>query len=146
MRATFVPAVAGDLLQLADGAFIALTGRFSGDEMPDPSDSDAREMADFEALQQAAAASAQLIVESADVARRIVLSIETDAKMLSIADIVAIYVDEQGAQSAVTTVTDAVRAGTDPSEQQFDAMEECFLLWHGPSELASIIDELGVAL
>lgn len=146
MRATFVPAVAGDLLQLAEGASIATFGRFGSDEVLDPSDSDAREMADFEALQQAAAASAQLIVESADVARRIVLSIETDANMLNIADIVAIYVDEQSAQSAVTTVTDAVRAGIDPSEQQFDAMEGCFLLWHGPSELASIIDELGVTL
>lgn len=140
---TFVPATAEDLLRLRNGVAIVVTQRFCREQLPGQSDPDALELADFDALQEAAAASAQLIVNTGDIARRVVLSIDSDDQEIVLADISAIYLDEQCARVDVAAVIDAIRDGTEPSEQQYEAMEGRFLLWHEGGELASVINDLG---
>lgn len=114
------------------------------------------EQAEFDALYDAAAMSAQLLVEVDDPELRIVLAAravadaprlrddgESVIEGLSIDAIDAIHIDEGAARDDVAALVEAVRRGSEPTEDQYDAVESRTLLWHDRAELSAIVQDLG---
>ena len=152
----FIPTTVSGLRALADARELAgplvvyfsdlPTSEFGPDEI---------EQGEFDALYDAAATSMQLLVESTDPPVRVVLAARAEANTpvlhedgesvvsgLSIAAIDSIHIDEDSAKGDVDALLQAVRAGDEPTEAQYAAVEGRSLLWHDRVELRTIVEEL----
>lgn len=111
------------------------------------------EQAEFDALCDAAALSVQQLVDSTAMPLRVVLAgvVSSEAPQLNDegdfvveklprAALTAIYVDELEASKDVNTILTQVRQGRQPSDDQYEKVEERLLLWHDPAELDELIE------
>lgn len=111
------------------------------------------EQAEFDSLTDAAALSVQLLVENEAMPLRVVLAAvasaddpqmneEGDYVLESIprSSISAIYVDELEASKDVNTLLTLVRAGRQPTDDQYEKVETRLLLWHEPTEIDNLIE------
>lgn len=111
------------------------------------------EQAEFDALCDAAALSVQQLVDSKAMPLRVVLAgvVSSEAPQLNDegdfvveklprAALTAIYVDELEASKDVNTILTQVRQGRQPSDDQYEKVEERLLLWHDPAELDELIE------
>lgn len=107
------------------------------------------EAAEFDALCSAAAGSLALLVDADEPPRRAVAVVRTTPDQLRTdgedsilpepvawVDVDAVYLDEPEAGPDLTAVLDAVRRETEPTDAQYDVVEERALLWFAPSELS----------
>jgi len=114
------------------------------------------EQAEFDALYDAAAMSAQLLVEADAPELRVVLAAraaadaprlrddgESTIDELALTAVDAIHIDEGSARPDVAALVDTVRSGKEPTEGQYDAVESRTLLWHDRAELSAIVQDLG---
>jgi len=110
------------------------------------------EQAEFDALCDAAALSVQQLVDSKAMPLRVVLAGVVDSEAPVMNDegdyvlarlpkdaLTAIYVDELDASKDVNTLLSLVRAGKQPTDDQYEKVEERLLLWHDPAELDELI-------
>ena len=111
------------------------------------------EQAEFDALNDAAALSVQQLVESKAMPLRVVIAGVVSSELPQMSDegdyvidrlpraaISAIYVDELEASKDVNTLLTLVRQGKQPSDDQYEKVEERLLLWHDPAELDNLIE------
>lgn len=111
------------------------------------------EQAEFDSLTDAAALSVQQLVESDAMPLRVVvaavlpsdapeLNDEGDYVVSSIprSAITAIYVDELEASKDVNALLVQVRAGQQPTDDQYEKVETRLLLWHEPREIDNLIE------
>lgn len=111
------------------------------------------EAAEFDALCDAAALSVQRLVDSGAMPLRVVLAgtVSSEAPVLDDegdfviehlprAALSAIYVDELEASKDVNQLLTLVRAGKQPSDDQYEKVEERLLLWHDPAELEELLE------
>lgn len=111
------------------------------------------EQAEFDALCDAAALSVQQLVDSTAMPLRVVLAgvVSSEAPQLNDegdfvveklprSALTAIYVDELEASKDVNTILTQVRQGRQPSDDQYEKVEERLLLWHDPAELDELIE------
>ncbi|WP_134322635.1 DUF6912 family protein [Cumulibacter soli] len=111
------------------------------------------EQAEFDALTDAAALSVQRLVEVEAMPLRVVLAavVPHDAPEMSEdgdyvvaaiprAAVTAIYVDELEASKEVNALISAVRAGRQPTDEQYEKVETRLLLWHEPTEIDNLIE------
>lgn len=111
------------------------------------------EQAEFDALCDAAALSVQQLVEVTAMPLRVVLAgvVSSEAPQMNDegdyvvaqlprSSLRAIYVDELEASKDVNALISLVRAGKQPSEDQYEKVEERLLLWHDPGELDNLIE------
>lgn len=111
------------------------------------------EQAEFDSLTDAAALSVQRLIESQAMPLRVVLAAvlpagapemneEGDYVVESIprSAISAIYVDELEASKDVNALLTLVRAGRQPTDDQYEKVETRLLLWHEPTEIDNLIE------
>lgn len=141
----FLAATRGVLRALADDHAIAVgTPVFIADLADEDFGPDEVEAAEFDALCEAAARSVALLIDSTDPAQRVVVVARAGVESglttsaVTLADLEAVYVDEDAATEDVQALLDAVRAGEEPTDAAFDAVEERHLLWFAPSEIQTL--------
>jgi hypothetical protein len=111
------------------------------------------EQAEFDSLTDAAALSVQRLVESDALPLRVVIAAVVSANAPQLNEegdyvvesiprsaVSAIYVDELEASKDVNALLTLVRAGRQPTDDQYEKVETRLLLWHEPTEIDNLIE------
>lgn len=144
----FVPLTPARLAEALRSGQVRCDGPVFRAEPSALADPDEVEAAEFHALCSAAAGSLALLVDSDEPPQRTVAVVRATLEGLSTdrerslltepvawADVDAVYLDEPEAGPDLTAVLDAVRREEEPTDAQYDAVEERALLWFAPTEL-----------
>lgn len=149
----YVPITLNDLKAVRTGSLPSpVTVHFS-DLPEDEFGADDLEQAQFDSLCDAAAASVELLTEGSPTPLRAVVAARvahTDPQLqddgsyvvrsLPWTAVSAIYIDELSAARDVEAIVKAVRAGKEPTDTQFEAVENRLMLWHDTSEIDNLIE------
>ena len=148
----FAPMTVGSLEAIRDDQLRDVVVCFS-DLPASEFSADDIEQAEFDALTDAAALSVQRLVETDALPLRVVVAavVPADAPTLNEegdyvvetvprSAISAIYVDELEASKDVNALLSSVRAGRQPTDDQFEKVETRLLLWHEPNEIDNLIE------
>lgn len=150
----YVPITAGELRAVRDGALPSPVTVYFSDLPEDEFGPDDLEQAQFDSLCDAAAASVEKLTEASSMTplRAVVVArvagtapvLQDDGSYvigsLPWTAVDAIYIDELAAARDVETLVATVKAGREPTDTQYDAVENRLMLWHDPSEIDNLIE------